>query len=153
MHNAPPVVFPVGRFVWGPRLALCLASAALAVLLGWLMWTQAPASQAVWTVAAWAVAALCTAWWLPREFLQAGELAWDGEVWHGPLPPGGDGPVHVTLTLDGGHFMLVSLRSIGYPAWPNWTRHALVRSADMPSRWHGFRCAVYSRRTAVVRTT
>ena len=153
MHNAPPVVYPVGRFVWGLRLALCLAGVTLGVLLGWLVWTQASAFHAVWAACVFMAAALCTAWCLPREFLQTGELAWDGETWHAPLPQGGDGPVHVVLTLDGGHFMLVSLRTTEQPGCLTGTQHALVRSADMPSRWHGFRCAVYSRRTAVLRTT
>lgn len=152
MHNAPPVVFPVGRFVWGPRLALALAAVVSAALLLWLVWTQASALVCMWMGFAWLVAVTGTAWWLPREFLQEGELAWDGQAWHGPSPAVAEDTVHLSLMLDGGHFMLVSLRSTVQPGRGAGVRHAWVRCTDMPSRWHGFRCAVYSRRTAVVRT-
>ncbi|MFM7001534.1 MAG: hypothetical protein ACKOXU_10810 [Limnohabitans sp.] len=152
MHNAPPVVFPVGRFIWGPRLALAMAALVSCALLCWLVWTPSSASLCVWAVCIWLVALSGTAWWLPREFLQEGELAWDGEAWHGSSPVAAEDPVHLSLTLDGGHFMLVSLRSMAQPGPGAEVRHAWVRRADMPSRWHGFRCAVYSRRTAVERT-
>ena len=152
MHNAPPVVFPVGRFVWGPRSAQALAATVSGALALWLAWTDASAYVLAWAVCVWLVAVLATVWWLPREFLQEGELTWDGEAWHAPSAAVGTDPVRLSLTLDGGHFMLVSLRSTGQSGSGAGVRHAWVRRADMPTRWHGFRCAVYSRRTAVART-
>jgi hypothetical protein len=148
MHNAPPVVFPVGRFVWGPRLGLLLAAVVACVLAVWLVWAEVSASRLAWTVGLWMAAALCSLWWGRQEYLQEGELVWDGEAWHGPHLEGADEPIHLTLTFDGGHFMLVSWRSAAQAGRLVRTQHALIRRADMPSRWHGFRCAVYSRRTA-----
>lgn len=152
MHNAPPVVFPVGRFVWGPRLALALAALISGALAAWLVWMDASASVLAWAVCTWLVAVWGTAWWMPREFLHQGELAWDGEAWHCLGSAAEDGPVQLSLTLDGGHFMLVSVQPAAHLGLQAWPRHAWLRRADMPSRWHGFRCAVYSRRTAVMRT-
>jgi uncharacterized membrane protein YtjA (UPF0391 family) len=151
MHNAPPVVFPVGRFVWGVRWACVLAFLTVSVLAGWLGFTDASAAICAWTLFVWSCAAVGAVWWAPREFLQQGDLVWDGEVWHGPGQLSEGAPLQLSLTLDGGFFMLVSLHA--QPGALAFRRHALLRQSDMPSRWHGFRCAVYSRRTAVARQT
>lgn len=153
MHNAPPVVFPVGRFVWGPRLSTALAVLVSGALASWLVWTDASASICAWALCAWLVALSGTAWWRAREFLQQGELAWDGEVWYCDSPSHTDEPIHLSLTLDGGYFMLVSLRALGPVGRVAGVRYACLCRADMPSRWHGFRCAVYSRRKAAVHAT
>ena len=143
MHNAPPVVYPVGRFVWGARVGLALAVSAAAVLTAWLGWTDAGPAAWGWSLWGWGGAAAGTLWLLPREFLQQGELVWDGEVWHHAGPSGEDAPIALSLTFDGGRFMLLAIAA---PAgdWRAWPRHALLRQSDMPTHWHGFRCAVYS---------
>jgi hypothetical protein len=153
MHNAPPVVFPVGRFVWGRRLAAGLAAlVALALAVG--CWQSGASTLTLfWAVLAWSAVAVCSAFWVSREWLQNGALAWDGECWHAQQLPARDGPVHLNLMLDGGRFIWVSLTSRDVSARWMLTRHACLYQADMPSCWHGFRCAVYSRQTASVRTT
>jgi len=153
MHNAPPVVFPVGRFVWGPRLACALAILMVGVLSLWLWWSGASVLACAGSASTWAAAAACTVWWMPREFVQQGELAWDGEGWHCQGQAACEGPIHLSLTLDGGSFMLVSLRCMAHSGMPTLPLHAWLRRADMPSRWHGFRCAVYSRQTVAMHTT
>ncbi len=153
MHNAPPVVFPVGRFVWGPPLAFALAALTICALAVWLVWADASASKCAWALGGWLTASVCAARWTPREFFQEGELAWDGEAWHCETQEGHGGPVELALTLDGGSFMVVSLRSLRRPRQPSLFQFACLHSSDMPSRWHGFRCAVYSRPAAEVRMT
>ncbi|MEN9688302.1 MAG: hypothetical protein RI998_299 [Pseudomonadota bacterium] len=150
MHNAPPVVYPVGRFAWGLPLAVVLAFMAAAVLMLWWVWSSASALACAGLAGVWCGAATCAVVLGRREFVQQGALAWDGEQWQGCGISDHDGPVQLTLTLDWGHGMLVACRAQApEAAWPR-TRHACLRRADMPSRWHGFRCAVYSRRAAQV---
>ena len=146
MRNAPPVVYPVGRFAWGHGVTGALAALACLAWLGVFWSSGASALQLSWQMGLCVlVGGLGIGLW-PRECLQHGELAWDGETWHAQGAEHPDGPVRLELTFDAGHFMLVHLRPVGQSAWAGLPRHACLREADMPSRWHGFRCAVYSRR-------
>ena len=147
MHNAPPVVYPVGRFAWGLQVAGVLALTAGAVLALWWMWSSVSAAMFAALAGVWCGAAVWAVVLGRQEFVQQGELAWDGEQWQGSGLSTHDGPVQLALTLDLGHSMLVACRASPESGWPR-TRHAWVRRADMPSRWHGFRCAVYSRPAA-----
>lgn len=153
MHNAPPVVFPVGRFVWGQRLGWVLAGSTACVLALWLRWTEAGAVAWGWSLLTWLAAAACTLWTWPREFSQQGQLHWDGEVWRHLGPDTQDESVTLSLTFDGGNFMLVALRPAAGAFGHAWPRHVLLRRAEMPTHWHGFRCAVYSQPKATVRKT
>lgn len=147
MHNAPPVVYPVGRFVWGRRWATCALALLSAVAMGAsFVLSGATLAGLFWQAATWLVIAGLSAGVLSREFLGCGALAWDGESWHGldtAMPPG---PLQMALTFDGGHFMLVALKASPAEGRVRLSRHAFLCRGDMPSRWHGFRCAVYSRR-------
>ena len=146
MQNAPPVVYPVGRFAWGLRLACVLAFLTAGVLVLCLWW--ASATLCAWLAAVWGLAAIGALQAGRREWVQQGELAWDGERWHGLGFCGHDAPIQLSLTLDVGRCMLVSWPARSdEPGWPR-TQHAWLCAVDMPSRWHGFRCAVYSRRAA-----
>lgn len=145
MHNAPPVVFPAGRFFWARCVAGLLALLAGGCLALWLWQTNASVAMFAWAVFGWSATTLCCMGLLPHEFLQQGELAWDGEAWHGCFASWQDGPMHLTLIFDGGHFMLVSLRAMAQADRSVWARYACLHRVDMPSCWHGFRCAVYSR--------
>lgn len=147
MYNAPPVVYPVGRFVWGPYLACALGGLSMCVL-GWSFWQSGASVHSLfWQVAACLVLVAGCGSLLSKEFLQQGELAWDGESWQRVGTTATEGPIQLALTFDGGHFMLVSMRSGGRHDRRGLRLHACLRRVDMPSRWHGFRCAVYSRRT------
>lgn len=149
MHNAPPVVAPVGRFVWG---RLIFAALMLAAVLAGLHWLQAALPSAdrvlisgVMTVLAWLLA--WRSW--TQELLTCGQLVWSGEDWCWRSEAQDDTPVQVDCVLDWGGGMLLSLTRMEGPgsAWPR-ARFASLTRQQIPRVWHGFRCAVYSRPVA-----
>ena len=145
MHNAPPVVFPVGRFVWGPRLALLLAAVAASVLAVWLVWAEVSAFRLGWTACIWLAAAWCSAWWVRHEFLQEGELAWDGEAWWFCGHGGARHAVNVQLQWDAGRAMLLRVSATPRHGWLD--RYTWLQASRLPLQWHGLRCAVHATHT------
>lgn len=152
MHNAPPVAFPVGRFVWG-RVAwwamACLGAVGLAV------WQMLGHVSGLTVLAAWIFWGLCvvgSAFWGPRQGLTDGRLFWSGERWfwqtkegHG-LVEGAEQGLALSVGLDWGAGLLLFVRTSdglgqGHGPWA----YTWLAESDMPSRWHGLRCAVYSR--------
>ncbi len=154
MRSAPPVLVPVGRFVWGHALTLCMAAlVALALALTCLASGVIPEQGLMWT-ALWVLAAFLSWRLAQHEALPAGALAWDGEGWthHASLgvPAGPAEPVHVRVLWDAGSAMLVAVRSregAGSTLGQR-QRYAWLRAAQMPgpasSHWHAWRCAVYA---------
>lgn len=149
MYSAPPVAFPVGRFVWGRALWLVASAVGAASLTTW-QWTSGASGALV--VAAWVFWAMCAvgaAAWGPRQHLRQGRLFWSGEDWFW-LPD---------RSVSQGEIQNVSL-SVGFDAgfglllWVKQTDEASLKPGPwvcawfekkaMPSKWHGFRCAVYS---------
>jgi hypothetical protein len=152
MHNAPPVVFPVGRFVWGRVVwwaMTCLGAVGLAVwqMLGKVSW---PTVFGAWFF--WGLCVVVAALWGPRQGLTDGRLFWSGEAWfwqaedgHGSVE-GADQGLALSVGLDWGRGLLLFVRplnGLGQGCGP-WA-YAWLAESDMPSRWHGLRCAVYSR--------
>jgi hypothetical protein len=152
MHNAPPVAYPVGRFVWGWALfagVLCLSAAGLTF---WQLQSQAP-SAIVWSAwFFWAICTAATAHAAPRQILSEGHLLWSGETWLWRSGLGSaalsaeDQGMNLKVGVDLGGQMLILLQSSpkaqqGRGPW----LCAWVTEQSMPSKWHGFRCAVYSR--------
>lgn len=111
MRNAPPVLVPVGRFVWGGRIALMLA---LLTALVWLVLARMQAMSAA-RMALLALACLFAAGlsWLAwqREQLPSGELAWDGEDWWYRPADGKSQRVRVSLNWDAGRAMLLRVQA------------------------------------------
>jgi hypothetical protein len=155
MRSAPPVLVPVGRFVWGHALTLALAF-IVALPLGYV-WYSAGASLtqgSLWLLL-WGLGGLVS-WWLGlREVLPSGTLAWDGEGWH-HASPALSGKVHAPLPIpvtvhvlwDAGALMLVGVhvqgKSCAHDGRWNGQRFAFLRATDMPGQWHALRCAVYA---------
>ena len=148
MHNAPSVVFPVGRFAWASHQVMLLAALVVCALVLAYGFAAVPATLFPWLALACVLTALGSACLSRIEWLHEGALAWDGQDWQCQSATGLEGPVQLQLVWDGGWFMLVSLTPRGSWSEPWFVRHALLRCSDMPPRWHGFRCAVYSRRMA-----
>ena len=141
MHNAPPVVFPVGRFVWGRWVMLALA------LLGGigLMWhPHFPVfNLQPWALSGWGLLLLAAIWATRVDHWQTGTLVWTGEVWLWRDPQDHEWEVGLQVVWDTGSAMGLALspqRTYRVPL----KRFVWLSQDDLPVLWHGFRCAVYS---------
>jgi hypothetical protein len=141
MHNAPPVVFPVGRFVGGRWVMLTLA------MLGGLglMWQpHFPLfNLPPWALSGWGLLLLAAIWATRVDHWQTGTLVWTGEVWLWRSPQGQEREVRLQVVLDMGSAMGLAL-SLQATHRFALKRFVWLSQADLPVLWHGFRCAVYS---------
>lgn len=161
MHNAPPVVFPVGRFVWGAWVMGCLAALGALGLACWQWLAELPWAFMGWAWGAWGLCTTVAFLWKSGQPLGQGQLFWTGEAWfwqdtpantsgqalHGPVDPL---MVSVAVRLDLAGVMLLAVQPFqenGQRTGP--LRHVWLQKNSMPSKWHGFRCAVYSRPKAM----
>ena len=146
MHNAPPVAFPVGRFVWGRAIGLGLALSSAMGLFIWQMLTQA---SSAWVFQAWVFWVLCVggaAALSPRQVLSGGRLFWSGEAWFWQTESDPDQGLELSVALDMGSGLLLWVRLLDEQGRCHRTQAcAWMGESAMPSKWHGFRCAVYSR--------
>ena len=141
MRSAPPVLVPVGRFVWGPRVVagLALLTGLACGLMGW--WYGITPVRAAVVAAVWGVCVGLSWLALQRETLPPGELAWDGQLWWYRDSRGVAKPVEVSLQWDAGRILLLRLQfrptdPVGRCAW--------LQASQMPMLWHGLRCAVHA---------
>ena len=149
MHNAPPVVYPVGRFAVG-RMWLVLVCGLSAVgLLSWQMLTltTGPKLWAAWVF--WGSCAGFAAVWAPRQALTDGRLGWSGQSWWWQADADTADQVQavaVSVGVDTGPGLLLWVQPLDDQGRAQGRRLcAWLQAAAMPSKWHGFRCAVYSR--------
>ena len=138
-HNAPPVVYPLGRSVLLGRLlgGLWLAG-LLALLVGCcvnrqLDWRTALAMVAVLV----AGVATRTSW----NNLPIGQLVWDGDVWRWESASYQTGIAEHELWViaDFQHRLLLRLENQAHASLWLW-----VEQSAMPERWLDLRRAVYS---------
>ncbi len=141
MQNAPPVVFPVGRFAI-ERWIMGILSIGSALALGvWQAMTHHVLQN--WAWALWAVVVVTAVCIWPKERLGPGDLIWDGQIWHWRDARGHETPANLLVLLDSGSGLGVRVSMPkSLHAWAH--RFAWLRLRDMPSAWHGLRCAVYS---------
>lgn len=154
MNNAPPVAFPVGRF-FGGRVGLCAVACVGAVGLAvWQSSAQVSSIMVLWAWLFWALCVGVAALAMPWHSLQLGHLFWSGEGWFWQTPQGADyaqesqdaQEAQVSVGLDWGSGLLLWVRlHSGKGAADGPLCCAFVQAAAMPSKWHAFRCAVYSR--------
>lgn len=152
MHNAPPVAFPVGRFVWGPALWGAVLTLSGTGLVAWQAQSQASPSLVLCAWIFWALCAGATAHVAPKQLMRDGQLLWTGEVWlwQSDLSEAGidgeDESLALSVGLDMGSAMLLWVQaSSGGQVGSGRRQCAWVSQKTLPSQWHGFRCAVYSR--------
>ena len=143
--NAPSVDFPVGRFFigiyWVSALSVVTACAfAWSFLFGDFQGWRFNSLVFFWAFAT------CLSLWTVRHGQSPCWLSWDGNSWHElPINPPAYSSAYVlacgiSVHLDLQQSMLVSLHNLnGFRKW-FW-----VSRRSFPERWHGFRCAVYSR--------
>ena len=154
MHNAPPVAYPVGRFVLGRVLFAGSLLLSAGGLMAWQLQSQAPSDKVWGAWIFWAACAAVTACAGPHQTLSEGDLLWSGESWLWRSDWGSDAlsneeqGLNLSVGLDWGSRMLLLLQTAptahqGAGPW----FCAWVSEQTMPSQWHGFRCAVYSRQS------
>jgi toxin CptA len=137
-HNAPPVVYPIGRSAFLGNLLLGLWLAGLFLGLWWyhalqLDWRAALASFAV-------LLAGITAR-ISWTNLPCGQLAWDGDVWQWEgVPYRACVAEHeLSVIVDCQHRLLLRLENDARVSMWLW-----AEQKAMPERWLDFRRAVYS---------
>ncbi len=149
MHNAPPVVYPVGRFPLGRILLVGICGLSAVGLLSWQIQTRATSAMiwAAWCV--WGICALTAALWTPRQVLVDGRLGWSGEAWFWQADEDAAEQaqaVTVSVGLDSGQGLLLWVQPLNEHGRAQGRLCSVWLQANaMPSKWHGFRCAVYSR--------
>jgi hypothetical protein len=152
MNNAPPVVYPAGRsllepLAWGLFLPLSLwlwqPWGGLEHLRGGALWggffVQGLLLWALWSSRGCGGGA-------------AKALHWDGTLWHLEWGDGRQMPVQLSVHLDTGRMLWLSVRPVfnaraGLECRVG-TLWLLQRVQANSVRWHGFRCAVYCRSIA-----
>jgi hypothetical protein len=149
MHNAPPVVYPVGRFALGRFLFVAVGVLSALGLLSWQLQSLAtgPKLWAAWGF--WGACAGAAVLWAPKQTLTGGRLGWSGEAWFWQAKADSAElaqTVVVSVGLDTGQALLLWVRKLDDQGHAQGLLQSAWLQADaMPSKWHGFRCAVYSR--------
>jgi len=139
MRNAPPVVYPVGRFVWADRVWVGLAVLAVS---GPVLWMDGYGGWRAWTIGGICLVAMVLSFgWQRTEVLRAGQLSWDGRSWY-LLDSGNtqDMEVQVALCWDTGPGLLLKVNA----RHQRMARYLWLSRLDEPQHWHGLRCAVHA---------
>ena len=144
MHNAPPVVYPLGRSHFQGYLLLGFWLAGLAVIALW--WFAAPGLDWRLWIALAAVSAAGGAAGLGWKNSPVGQLRWDGQIWRWESQGYQTGtPVQaLSVALDFQRILLLRLENHDHAILWLW-----AGKTAMPERWLDLRRAVYSRRKAL----
>jgi len=138
-HNAPPVVYPLGRSRFQGWLLLGLWLAGVLLVLFWFHLARQPD----WRMAL-AVAAVCGAGalaWVGWKKVPSGRLAWDGEVWHweSQAYQAGVAGYELSVIADFQKMLLLRLQNPARAGLWLWAERRVL-----PERWLDLRRAVYS---------
>ena len=148
----------MGRFLWGKRKRVLAAVLAVSALMWAVFWEGLTGWRAGVLLACWLLVFLSSflAW---RQAQTKCWLSWDGDEWRvlnttSDDAIAGSGQRHshanlatelkegavLTVHLDWQNYLYVSLTGPTQPRTWFW-----LEKNSFPERWHGFRCAVYSR--------
>jgi toxin CptA len=138
-HNAPPVVYPLGRSRFQGWLLLGLWLAGLLLVSLWIYVTR----QVNWRTIFGLIAVLAAgiAAYIRTKSAPAGQLAWDGEVWRWESVSYQTGIAEYELSVvaDFQHRLLLRLQNQAHARLWLW-----VERQAAPERWLDLRRAVYS---------
>jgi hypothetical protein len=144
-HNAPPVVYPLGRSRFQVWLLLGLWLAGLLVVSLWVYVVQ----QVDWRTVLALVAVLASggAAYTGVKSAPAGQLAWDGEVWRWETLSyqAGIAEYELSVVVDFQHRLLLRLQNQAQSNMWLW-----VERQAAPERWLDLRRAVYSPQRSTV---
>ena len=142
LHNAPPVVYPLGRSRF---LGALLLGVWFLGLFAVLFWHFQGSAQLDWRLALVGCSVLGAgiAAGIAWHRTPVGRLAWDGEVWCWKSPGYQAGTVEYKLCVLGDfqHLLLLRLENPDHACLWLW-----VERRAMPERWLDLRRAVYSPR-------
>jgi len=143
MHNAPSVVYPLGRSYFQGLVLLGLWLAGLLVTVLWWLAVPGPDWRLGVSVAALLAAGVLAG--LGWKNSPAGQLCWDGQAWRWESRGYLSGtPVYsLSVALDFQRILLLRLENHDQATLWLWAQRAA-----MPERWLDLRRAVYSRREA-----
>lgn len=146
MHNAPSVVYPVGRCAWCDVLFMVLwlagcGAALLTVSAAGLHWGSWRASVLMLAPLLAGVAAYRTYRALPRQ----GQLQWDGHDWWWSSAQAQAQAVRLRVQLASQRHLLLCLDGADLHITAQPPRWLCLCAASAPTRWQALRCAVYSR--------
>jgi hypothetical protein len=141
MHNAPPVVYPLGRSHFQGVTLAGLWLTGLLVTTGW--WLAGPGFDWRLGISMAAVAVAGLAAWLGWRNAPVGQLHWDGQDWRWESQgyPSGTPVLALSVALDLQRTLLLRLENHDNASLWLWAHRAA-----MPERWLDLRRAVYSRR-------
>lgn len=142
LHNAPPVVYPLGRSRFLGSLLLCVWFCGLLLTLFWFFHG---ARQLDWRIALALIFVMGagTAAYIGWRNSPTGQLAWDGEIWRWESPGCRTGVAEYDLSVlvDLQHVLLLRLENQTHARLWLW-----VERRSLPERWLDLRRAVYSPR-------
>jgi hypothetical protein len=140
-HNAPPVLYPIGRsFFLGSLLAVLWLAGLISVSLWWYATRHADWRMAL----ALALAAVLVAGIAARlswNNLPIGQLAWNGEVWRWESASYQTGIAELELSVIADFQFRLLLRLENHARASLWL---WAEQRTMPDRWLDLRRAVYS---------
>jgi len=138
-HNAPPVVYPLGRSRFQACLLLGLWLAGLVLVLHWFSVTrQLDGRMAAALAAVLAAGAAAHGSW---KNAPSGQLAWDGEVWcwESSSYQTGIAEQRLSVIADFQHLLLLRLENQAHASLWLWAERRAL-----PERWLDLRRAVFS---------
>lgn len=147
MRSAPPVVYPVGRFLWRRPAAF-----GFLVLLSAWIWQPWLPNRTLDGLMLWGSLALqCLlvgrlGWWIRSPAREIRQLRWDGSQWFCETTANDELPVVLEVHADFQRCVWLSVkRGVASTAEGAQRWSVCVRASDKPAVWHGFRCALYCR--------
>ena len=143
MHNAPPVVYPLGRSPFQGWLLLGLWLSGVGLLALWWL-AAAGADWRFWIALAVVLGAGGAAGWSWKN-TPIGQLRWDGQSWCWGSQTGqfGSPAKNLSVALDFQRILLLGLQGSERATVWLWADRAAL-----PERWLDLRRAVYSRQQA-----
>lgn len=140
-HNAPPVIYPLGRSRFLGRLLLGVWLAGLVLVLFWYSIARELDWRLVISFAA--VAGTGVAARIGWNNAAAGQLTWDGEFWRWESSSYQTGIAEYELSViaDFQHMLLLRLENQAHARLWLWAERG-----TLPERWLDLRRAVYSPR-------
>lgn len=141
LHNAPPVIYPLGRSCFLGGLLLALWLAGFLVLLLWYYVTR----QLDWRMALTLVAVLSAGVMARNGWrnVPIGRLSWDGKVWRWESSGYQTGMAEHELSVIADFQSMLLLRLENQARARLWL---WVEQKALPERWLDLRRAVYSTR-------